>query len=55
MKSLNCRRWQSDLVGLVEGTLEKEEERKAEKHLEECARCQEKFLRLQNSHEMLVA
>jgi len=43
------------LVGLVEGTLEKEEQRKVEKHLEECARCQESFQRLQTSHEMLVA
>jgi len=55
MKLVRCRRWQSDLVGLVEGTLKEEARREVEKHLETCVRCQGYLQQLQTSYQMLVA
>ena len=51
---MRCKRWQSDIIQLVEGTLEKEQRREVEKHLEKCIRCQRSFQQLQASHQLFV-
>ena len=51
---MRCKRWQSDIIQLVEGTLEKEQQRKVNKHLEKCIRCQQSFEQLQTSHQMFL-
>ncbi len=51
---MRCRRWQSYLVGLVEGTLEKEAQGEVEEHLEKCVRCQRYLQQLQMNYQMLA-
>ena len=51
---MRCKRWQSDIIQLVEGTLKKEQRCKVEEHLEKCIRCQRSFQQLQASHQMFV-
>ncbi len=51
---MRCKRWQSDIIQLVEGTLKKEQRCKVEEHLEKCIRCQRSFQQLQASHQLFV-